>query len=74
MSFFLFLSTVIFQVENIVIEKNYRALESSYTHDIALVIVKTPFVISNIIQPVCIDWANQFEEDQLADNSYGMVR
>lgn len=62
------------EVEKLLIPKDYRGLESSFTHDIALVVVQTPFRISNLIQPICIDWGNTFEDQQLKDDSRGLVK
>lgn len=42
-------------------------------HRIALIRVTTPFVMTALVRPVCIDWDNRLTAEQLWDGNIGRV-
>lgn len=45
------------QVKNIHIACNYRGLEGNYAEDIAILEIETPFILSSLLTPICLDIA-----------------
>lgn len=44
-----------------------------YSNDLAVVVLKEPFLLNEAIQPVCVDWDSQFEFDHLDVRRNGTV-
>lgn len=60
-------------VQKIIIPDRYKGLLSSFSADIAFVVLDKPFEITHVVQPVCIDWNKQYEVTQLNENNKGVV-
>lgn len=60
-------------VEHIYIPSEYIGDTQNYRADIAVVVVKETFKLTNNVRPVCVDWGGSFELDQLKSGATGMV-
>ncbi|KAF5269370.1 hypothetical protein FQA39_LY08762 [Lamprigera yunnana] len=60
-------------LQQIYIPERYKGTINNYEADIAVVVLRTAFKISQSIQPVCLDRTTEFEYLQLADNNVGVV-
>ncbi|GLV43959.1 modular serine protease [Carabus blaptoides fortunei] len=61
------------QVKEIVIPPQFRGQLTNYISDIAFVVLEKPFTITRTVQPVCVDWSNQYESSQLIENNAGKI-
>ncbi|GLV43968.1 modular serine protease [Carabus blaptoides fortunei] len=60
-------------VKEIIIPHDYKGFLRNFESDIAFVILDKALEITQVVQPVCIDWNNQYEVQQLKDNNEGIV-
>ncbi|XP_014486724.1 PREDICTED: limulus clotting factor C-like [Dinoponera quadriceps] len=60
-------------VESIRPGSRYQGARGNFAEDIALVKLKTSFKLNAQVQPVCIDWTNNFEWKQLQLGQSGKV-
>lgn len=60
-------------VEEIHIPSDYLGNAGNYRSDIAIIVLKTPFKIASNLRPVCIDWNDTFEKEQLKAGESGVV-
>ncbi|XP_068627145.1 modular serine protease-like [Battus philenor] len=58
-------------VSKIVVPKLYRDIELHYHHDIAVVVVTTPFQYKLYVRPVCLDFRQDFNNEQLQSGKLG---
>lgn len=62
-----------FQIIKVEIPGGYKGILSNYASDIALAVVDKSFSFSSVVQPVCIDWENRYEDEQLVSDQFGKV-
>lgn len=60
-------------VESIEAGSRYQGARGNFAEDIALLKLKTPFELTTIVKPVCIDWDNTYEREQLQVGHAGKV-
>ncbi|GLV43966.1 modular serine protease [Carabus blaptoides fortunei] len=60
-------------VKTIIIPERYKGIQTSFTADIAFMILDKALEITHVVQPVCIDWNNQYEVQQLKDHNEGII-
>jgi len=60
-------------VESIQLGGRYQGARSNFADDIALLKLKTPFELTTLVRPVCIDWDNTYEREQLQVGHSGKV-
>lgn len=60
-------------IESIQIGKRYLGHTSNYVDDIALLKLESPFQLTTLVRPVCMDWSNQYEREQLQEGQSGKV-
>ncbi|XP_031353875.1 modular serine protease-like [Photinus pyralis] len=60
-------------IEHIYIAPKYKAMYNYYEADLAIIVLKERLKVTGDVQPVCIDWRNQFEQQQLVENNVGIV-
>ncbi|GLV43967.1 modular serine protease [Carabus blaptoides fortunei] len=60
-------------VKTIIIPERYKGIQTNFTADIAFVILDKALEITHVVQPVCIDWNNQYEVQQLRENNEGVI-
>lgn len=51
----------------------YRGNDNLLQHDLAIVVIKGMFDFAFNVLPVCVDWQNEFESEQLIENQFGVV-
>lgn len=51
----------------------YTGRTNQYSFDIAVVILQEQLQLSIVVQPICVDWNNVLETEQLRPNSFGVV-
>lgn len=51
----------------------YTGRTNQYSFDIAVVILEQKVELSIVVQPICVDWTNTLEAEQLRPNSFGVV-
>lgn len=61
------------KVQKVEIPNSYSGLKTTYIRDIAILILETELIITQKIQPICIDWDSKYEAETLVDNNYGEV-
>lgn len=61
------------QVKFIYMPTRYEGPSGSYAYDIALLQLAVTFQITTVVQPICVDWTNIYETEQLRPNSIGVV-
>lgn len=62
-----------FKIKRIVIPDRYTGRTNQYSFDISMVVLEKPLTLSIVVQPICVDWTNGMETEQLTPNSYGVV-
>lgn len=55
------------------VPNRYTGRTNQYSFDIAVIILEEPVTLSIVVQPICVDWTNALEAEQLRPNSYGVV-
>jgi hypothetical protein len=50
-------------VQEIFVPEFYTATSGNYFGDIAILVTSIPFVLSQKVQPVCVDWSLTYEND-----------
>jgi len=60
-------------VENIETGGRYQGARGNFADDIALLKLKTPFELTALVMPVCVDWDNAYEREQLQVGHAGKV-
>ncbi|XP_059472946.1 modular serine protease-like isoform X3 [Neocloeon triangulifer] len=60
-------------VRRIDVHPDYRGFSRSYVADIAIVWIKDYAVFTPFVRPVCVDWQNSFEREQLIQGNVGQV-
>lgn len=55
------------------VPNRYTGRTNQYSFDIAVVILEQQMILSIVVQPICVDWTNVLEAEQLRPNSYGVV-
>ncbi|KAG5336777.1 LFC factor, partial [Acromyrmex charruanus] len=60
-------------VENIHAGGRYQGARGNFANDIALLKLKTPFELTTLVRPVCVDWDNTHEREQLQVGHSGKV-
>lgn len=60
-------------VESIQAGGRYQGARGNFADDIALLKLKTPFELTTLVRPVCIDWDNTYEREQLQVGHAGKV-
>ncbi|CAG5036914.1 unnamed protein product [Parnassius apollo] len=58
-------------ISKIVVPKLFRGIELDYHHDIAVVIVSKPFLYKLYVRPVCLDFREDFNNEQLKTGKLG---
>lgn len=61
-------------VESIDTDGRYLGARGNYAEDIILVKLKTPFELTTLVRPICLDWDNTYEREQLQAGKSGKVR
>uniref|UniRef100_A0A0C9PLQ9 LFC_1 protein n=1 Tax=Fopius arisanus TaxID=64838 RepID=A0A0C9PLQ9_9HYME len=59
------------RIERINIAKRYIGARGNFAQDIALLELKTPFELTDLVHPVCLDWDNVLEREHLQVGRYG---
>lgn len=52
-------------VDSIRLGGRYMGLRGNFAEDIALLKLSTPFELTTLVRPVCMDWDNTYEREQL---------
>lgn len=60
-------------VENIQIKDRFLRSRNNYQNDIALLKLKKSFQLTILVRPVCMDWSNQYEREQLQEGQAGKI-
>lgn len=60
-------------VETIQAGGRYQGARGNFADDIALLKLKTPLELTTFVKPVCIDWDNTYEREQLQVGRAGKV-
>ncbi|KYQ49917.1 Limulus clotting factor C [Trachymyrmex zeteki] len=60
-------------VESIQAGGRYQGARGNFANDIALLKLKTPFELTTLVRPVCVDWDNAHEREQLQVGHSGKV-
>ncbi|KAL0111933.1 hypothetical protein PUN28_013265 [Cardiocondyla obscurior] len=60
-------------VESVRAGGRYQGARGNFANDIALLKLKTPFELTALVKPVCIDWDNTHEREQLQVGHSGKV-
>lgn len=60
-------------VESIQTGDRYQGARGNFAEDIALLKLKTPFELTTLVKPVCVDWDNTYEREQLQVGHAGKV-
>ncbi|CAH2062411.1 unnamed protein product, partial [Iphiclides podalirius] len=58
-------------VSEIIVPNSYRGLELYYKNDIAIVVAATPFEYKTYVVPVCLDFDEEFSNEQLRNGLRG---
>lgn len=53
--------------------KKYIGIHGNYGADIALIRLEIQLNITELVKPVCIDWDNKYESEQLQSGQLGKV-
>ncbi|XP_025267269.1 uncharacterized protein LOC105247821 [Camponotus floridanus] len=51
----------------------YLGYGNYYVDDLALLKLETPFQLTTLVRPVCVDWSNLYEREQLQKGQFGKV-
>lgn len=60
-------------VESIQLGGRYMGARGNFADDISLLKLKTPFELTVLVKPVCMDWDNAYEREQLQVGQAGKV-
>ncbi|XP_065331941.1 modular serine protease-like isoform X1 [Cloeon dipterum] len=60
-------------IRRIDVHPDYRGFSRSYVADIAVVWIKEQAIFTPFVRPVCVDWQNTFEREQLVQGNVGQV-
>lgn len=60
-------------VESIRLGGRYMGARGNFADDVALLKLKTPFELTTLVKPVCMDWNNEYEREQLQVGQVGKV-
>lgn len=60
-------------VENILMSEKSIDFSGNFIDKIALLKLKKPFQLTILVRPVCMDWSNQYEREQLQEGQAGKV-
>ncbi|EZA56153.1 Limulus clotting factor C [Ooceraea biroi] len=60
-------------VDSIRLGGRYMGARGNFAEDIALLKLKTPFELTTLVRPVCMDWDNLYEREQLQTGQAGKV-
>lgn len=60
-------------VESIRAGGRYQGTRGNFADDIAILKLKTPFELTTLVLPVCVDWENTYEREQLQVGHAGKV-
>lgn len=60
-------------VESIRSGGRYMGARGNFADDIALLKLKTPLELTTLVKPVCMDWDNEYEREQLQVGQVGKV-
>lgn len=60
-------------VEDVKLGTRYLGARGNFAEDIALVKLKKPFELTALVQPICMDWDNVYEREQLQAGQSGKV-
>lgn len=60
-------------VKSIQTGDRYLGLRGNFADDIALLKLKRSFHLTTLVRPVCMDWSNQYEREQLQMGQTGKV-
>lgn len=60
-------------VENIQLGGRYMGARGNFADDIALLKLRTAFELTTLVKPVCMDWDNEYEREQLQLGQSGKV-
>lgn len=60
-------------IKSIQVNNRYTGRENNFVEDIALLKLERPFELTTIVRPVCVDWKNRYEREQLQKGQYGKV-
>ncbi|KAM0724904.1 Modular serine protease [Formica fusca] len=60
-------------VENILMSEKSIDFSGNFIDKIALLKLKKPFQLTILVRPVCMDWSNQYEREQLQEGQAGKI-
>lgn len=60
-------------VENIQVGGRFLGARGNFAEDIALVRLEKPLELTVLVRPICIDWDNVYEREQLRMGQSGKV-
>jgi len=60
-------------VKSIQMSNRYLGYGNNYADDLALLKLETPFQLTILVRPVCVDWSNLYEREQLQMGQSGKV-
>ncbi|XP_072751957.1 modular serine protease-like isoform X2 [Anoplolepis gracilipes] len=61
------------EVESIQTGDRYLGRNGNFADDIALLKLQSPFQLTTLVKPVCMDWNNRYEREQLQEGQFGKV-
>ncbi|EDV93709.1 modular serine protease [Drosophila grimshawi] len=53
------------EVQDIIVPPHYKGREDNYLNDLALIILKKPYDLSNVIRPICVAFSNYAEREKI---------
>lgn len=60
-------------LESIRSGNRYMGARGNFAEDIALLKLRTPFTLTFLVRPICMDWDNVYEKEQLQVGQTGKV-
>ncbi|XP_044736669.1 uncharacterized protein LOC123298642 [Chrysoperla carnea] len=61
------------EVQQIILPKRFRAEESTFANDIAVLLLNNTIKFTSRVRPVCIDWSNELYKSLLKPGALGTV-
>lgn len=61
------------KVDSIKLADRYLGARGNFAQDIAIVKLSKPFELTSLVRPICIDWDNTYERQQLRVGHLGKV-
>lgn len=61
-------------VAELLLPERYLGARANFAQDIALIKLATQFELTAMVRPICIDWDNVYEREQLQVGHNGKVR